>query len=121
MKNKSPISPIVLLVCILLISLSLSGCLLVAAGAGAEAGYVATQDDRTASETMKDQAIVASIKTQLIADPEVSAFDINVDSFKGNVTWRGALRTSNEKSRAVELAERTDGVKDVISKLVVVD
>ena len=99
---------------------STSGCLLAAAGVGAEAGYVATQDDRSTSETLKDQLIVSSIKTKLIADPKVSGFDINVDSFKGSVTLRGALRHSDEIDVALRIARETDGVKEVISKLVIV-
>lgn len=98
----------------------LSGCLLAAAGVGAEAGYIASQEERTTSETVKDQLIVSKIKTKLIADPKVSGFDINVDSFKGVVTLRGALRTDDEINTAIDIARDTEGVKDVISKLVFV-
>ena len=47
---------------LMLITTSLSGCFLFAAGAGAEAGYVASQDDKTTGETIDDQLIVTSIK-----------------------------------------------------------
>lgn len=97
-----------------------SGCLLAAAGIGAEAGYVASQEDRTTSETLKDQLIVSKVKTKLVADPKVSGFDINVDSFKGVVTLRGAMRTDEEIDTAIRIARETEGVKDVVSKLVYV-
>lgn len=102
-------------------SIGASGCMLAAAGAGAEAGYVATQDNRTASETVKDQWIVSSIKTKLIATPGVPAMDINVDSFKRHVTLRGALRNEEAINKAIEVARNTDGVDSVTSKLVVVN
>ena len=67
---------------------TLSGCWLAVAGAGAEGGYIAAQDDRSTSETLTDQRITSTIKTQMIADSDVSGMDINVDTFKGNVTLR---------------------------------
>ena len=40
---------------LMLATVSLSGCFLFAAGAGAEAGYVASQDEKTTGETIDDQ------------------------------------------------------------------
>lgn len=108
------------LTAILIASTSLSGCLLAAAGVGAEAGYVATQDDRTAKETLKDQYIVSSVKAKLLADSRVSGLDINVDSFKQVVTLRGALKTQEEIDAALEIAHSSEDVSEVISKLALV-
>ena len=47
---------------------SLSGCWIVAGAAGAEAGYVGAQDNRTAGQTIDDQTIVAKIKTKMISE-----------------------------------------------------
>lgn len=95
----------------------LSGCVLAAAGAGAEAGYIASQEDRSAGETIDDQAIVAKVKTTLLADSEVSGLDINVDSFKGVVTLKGVVETARERDKAISLARSVSGVRDVQSKL----
>lgn len=95
----------------------LAGCWVVAAGAGGEAGYIAAQEDRTAGETIDDQAIVTSIKTKMLADQEVPGLDINVDSFKGKVTLRGVVKTQREAERAVELARSVSGVKSVDSRI----
>ena len=103
---------------LILVASSLSGCWLVAAGAGGEAGYVAAQDNRTAGETIDDQMIVSSVKAKLVADPDTSGFSINVDSFKGNVTLRGYTNKQYEIDRAVELARSVSGVKSVTSKMV---
>lgn len=102
--------------CILL--LSLSGCWAAVAGAGAEAGYLAAQKDRTVGETVDDQRITSVVKTKLLADPQVSGLDINVDTFRGEVTLRGFVGSSSEANVAVALAESVSGVKDVKSVLI---
>lgn len=96
-----------------------SGSWAVAAGAGAEGGYVLSQEDRTAGQTFDDQSITASIKTKMLADQEVSGLDINVDTFKGNVTLKGFVDSEHEAEKAVAIARNTSGVTQVRSKLVV--
>lgn len=101
--------------------LALSGCVAAAAGVGAEAGYIAAQKDRSAGETIDDQLIVTKIKSRLLADPDISGLDINVDSFKGEVTLQGEVDSVSEANRAVAIAHDISGVKNVISKLRVDD
>ncbi len=103
------------------VTVSLTGCLPVAVGAGAEAGYLATQNERSAKETLADQVLVSKIKTKFLADQNVPGMDINVDSFRSTVTLRGALRSEAEINKAIEIAKNTDGVKGVVSKLVLVN
>ncbi len=102
---------------LMVVTTSLSGCFLFAAGAGAEAGYVASQDEKTAGETIDDQLIVTSIKTKLLASSKVSGMNMNVDSTKGIVTLRGFAQTHEERQKAIEIARSVSGVKDVVSKL----
>ena len=101
--------------------LLLNGCWVVAAGAGAEGAYVLTQEGRTAGETLSDQAITTSVKTKLLADSEVSGLNINVDTFRGKVVLKGVVSGSYEAEKAVQIALHTDGVKEVTSKLAVID
>lgn len=101
-----------------LVPMSISGCFAAAAGAGAEAAYVATQEDRTASETLNDQRITASIKTKMLADTEVSGLNINVDTHKSVVTLRGFVDTRAEADKAIEIAQGVSGVKQVQAKLI---
>ena len=96
----------------------LSGCWMAAAGVGAEAGYVASQEERTAGQTIDDQVIVASVKSKLLADSEVAGLDINVDSFKGDVVLKGFVSSRSEAKQAIVLANSVTGVKSVTSKLV---
>lgn len=104
---------------LILISLTLTGtgCWAVAAGVGAEAGYVASQEDRSVGETLDDQAIVTSVKSRLLADSMVDGFDINVDSHKGVVTLKGVVASNEMIERAVNIAWEVGGVKAVKSKL----
>lgn len=102
---------------LMLATVSLSGCFLFAAGAGAEAGYVASQDEKTTGETIDDQLIVSSIKTRLLASSKVSGLNMNVDSSKGVVTLRGFAKTEAEREKAIEIARSVSGVRDVVSKL----
>ena len=95
----------------------MTGCWAAAAGAGAEAGYVATQEERSVGETLDDQAIVTSVKTKLLANSDVSGLDINVDSFKSVVTLKGVVETVEEREKALEIARDTNGVKGVRSQL----
>ncbi|MCB0327548.1 MAG: BON domain-containing protein [Bdellovibrionales bacterium] len=95
-------------------------CVLAAGAAGAEAGYVATQKDRTAGETISDQALVTKVKTKLIADQDVSARRINVDAHKGKVTLSGSLHSEQEIQQAIDLAQSTEGVKEVQSLLTLI-
>lgn len=104
---------------LLLLTASLGGCLLAAAGAGAEAGYVLTQEDRTAKETMQDQLLVSKVKSALIADSQISGLDINVDSFKGIITLKGVVKNNLDRQKAFDIASNVKGVKGVKTKLFV--
>ena len=98
--------------------LSLTGCWLGAGALGAEGGYIASQEKRSAGQTIDDQVILTALKSKLIGDPDVSGLSINVDVFQGAVTMRGYVKTQKELSRAVELAYATKGVTRVDSRLV---
>lgn len=98
----------------------LSGCFWVVAGGAAEGGYVASKDQK-AGTTISDQWITTKVKSKLIADDQVKARNINVDTSKGVVTLRGIVFSSKEARRAVALARETKGVKKVLSHLKVTD
>lgn len=104
---------------IFIVIMSLSGCWAAAAGVGAEAGYVFSQEDRTAGETMNDQLIVSSIKTKLLADSDVSGLDINVDSHKGQVQLKGFVNSQKEIEEAIRIAKSVSGVKGVTPRLII--
>ncbi|ORU90730.1 MAG: hypothetical protein A6F71_07120 [Cycloclasticus sp. symbiont of Poecilosclerida sp. M] len=88
-------------------------------GAGA-GGYTIGTDERKIGVIADDVSITASIKTTLIKDDQIDAFDINVDTYRGVVTLHGHVKSSALATRAVRLARTIKGVKKVMSKLAVI-
>lgn len=69
---------------------------------------------------MDDTAITTFIKAQFVKEPSLSAFKIGVETDKGVVTLSGTVENSAEYQRAVDIATKTDGVKSVNSKELVI-
>ncbi len=64
-------------------------------------------------EYIDDSAITTKIKSRFVADSLVSAFDINVKTFRGEVILSGFVNTDAQKERAVAIARSTAGVREV--------
>ena len=69
------------------------------------------------SETLTDPAITSAVKTKLLADPMSAGLKIDVDTSKSVVTLSGDVRTSEEKTRAEQIAKDTNGVTSVVNDL----
>ena len=66
-----------------------------------------------------DPGITTAVKSKLAADDTVKATDINVNTSNGVVTLKGEVSSAAAKTRALELAKATDGVRDVVDAIVV--
>lgn len=66
-----------------------------------------------------DPGITTAVKSKLAADDVVKSYRIDVDTRDHVVTLSGAVDTPAARSRAVELARGTDGVRDVVDQLTV--
>lgn len=89
--------------------LSLSGCATEGGrGAGATAGTV-----------VDDSVITAKIKSAFVADKEVSALNVGVETNKGVVQLSGTVKNADEARRAAELARSVAGVKAVKNDILV--
>jgi hyperosmotically inducible protein len=66
-----------------------------------------------------DPGITTAVKSKLAAADTVKATDINVDTSNGVVTLKGEVPSAAAKTRALELAKATDGVRDVVDAIVV--
>jgi gas vesicle protein len=73
---------------------------------GEQAGHVAN-----------DAAITGRIKAKLVADRELSAWDININTTAGIVTLSGIVPAHGHIGRATMLALDTEGVREVHSTL----
>ena len=74
---------------------------------------------RTVGTTVDDAVITASVKSSLIADDLVDAFEIEVDTYRSTVMLSGFVETQNQIERAVEIAKKTEGVEKVVNKLAI--
>jgi hyperosmotically inducible protein len=109
-----------LLLTAVLFTLILSGCAAVLVGGAGGAGYAAGTDERSLDVISEDISTTASVKTALIKDEQIDAFDINVDTYRSVVTLHGRVKSLSQLTRAVRLARTISGVKKVKSKLVVI-
>jgi hyperosmotically inducible protein len=72
---------------------------------------------KSATNTIDDATITARVKTALLNDPDVQAFRIDVDTFKGVVTLSGRVKTKEEEQKAIAVAQKINGVTGVKSAL----
>lgn len=68
---------------------------------------------------ISDTAITAAVKSKFIADPDLKAIDINVETVNGAVALKGTVDTERNRDRATAVAKDVDGVKSVSNALVV--
>jgi hyperosmotically inducible protein len=66
---------------------------------------------------MDDASITAKVKAKLIADPEVTALNIDVDTLDGRVTLSGKVASADQKAEAEKLASHTEGVKEIVNMI----
>jgi osmotically-inducible protein OsmY len=77
------------------------------------AGCAGTQTRESTGEYIDDAAITTKVKSAMIADKEVSAYPISVETIKGVVHLTGTANTRHEADRAAEIARGVAGVKSV--------
>ncbi len=82
-------------------------------GAVVAAGGCANMGEKSAGQTFDDTAITAKVKAKFIADKEVSALDIKVDTYRGTVQLSGFAGNPDEVERAARLAREVNGVREV--------
>lgn len=71
----------------------------------------------TVGTTIDDSAITTKVKSALLADAEVKALDIKVETNKGEVQLSGFVETQAQIDRAVSVAKGVEGVKNVDNKM----
>jgi osmotically-inducible protein OsmY len=76
-------------------------------------GCAATPEQRSTGEVIDDTAITTKVKTNLLGDPQVSAFAISVDTDRGVVNLTGIVNSEGERQRAIQIAQDVGGVKRV--------
>jgi osmotically-inducible protein OsmY len=94
--------------------------LLLAAGLAATIGGCSTEKPMpgaTAGNFMDDSYLTTAVKTKLLGDTGLKAFDIKVITENQVVTLKGTLPTEALRDQAITVAKSVGGVKDVISEI----
>jgi len=76
-----------------------------------------TEATRSMGAAAKDMTITADTKMRLLADSDVPALDVNVDTFNGTVTLWGSVPTQQAKAAAEADARKVGGVTRVMNEL----
>jgi hyperosmotically inducible periplasmic protein len=100
--------------------LVLAGCVPLAVGGAAAAGYYVGQDEREPAVIATDSRITTAVKARLIGDKYVDGFRVSVETYEGVVTLRGEVASSLPKEQAEKLAATVDGVKSVRNEIKIV-
>ncbi len=76
-------------------------------------GCAGDRMERTAGETIDDQATSARVQNALSTDPAYKYTEVKVTTMQGKVQLSGFVDKNEQKDRATEIAKKTQGVKDV--------
>lgn len=77
------------------------------------AGCGSTRESKSTGEHFDDTAITTKVKSQMIADKEVSAHEIHVKTTRGVVHLSGAVQSRSEANKAAAIAREVRGVRAV--------
>jgi osmotically-inducible protein OsmY len=70
-------------------------------------------------EFVDDSLITTKVKAALAADPDVKATEVKVETFKGTVQLSGFVESRTSIQKAVDIARRVSGVRDVKNDMTV--
>ena len=76
---------------------------------------------QSTGEDIDDHGITSRVKDALSNDAQYKYEGVQVVTFKGTVQLSGFVDTSDQKSRARDLAKGVEGVKDVDNNITVKD
>ncbi|MCA1793774.1 MAG: BON domain-containing protein [Desulfobacteraceae bacterium] len=83
------------------------------------AGCAGTQTRESTGEYLDDSVITAKVKAEIMKDPMLKVFQINVETFKGEVQLSGFVNSAEASARAVQITRRVKGVTSVKNSMVV--
>jgi hyperosmotically inducible protein len=74
---------------------------------------------QTVGEELDDATITTKVEAKMAGDPDVSAFNVDVDTNDGVVRLSGEVEHAEAKAEAEKLARETEGVRRVINDITV--
>ncbi|HET9123064.1 MAG TPA: BON domain-containing protein [Acidiferrobacteraceae bacterium] len=72
----------------------------------------------SSGQYVNDSAITSKVKTRLLEDEHLKAFQIHVETYKGTVMLSGFVNRPSQVRRATRIAEGVSGVQSVKNDLV---
>ena len=82
-------------------------------------GCASTQKREGTGEYLDDSAITTKVKAAIFNEPSLKVFQINVETFKGEVQLSGFVDSAQSVKKAGEVAHGVKGVKSVKNSLIV--
>jgi hyperosmotically inducible periplasmic protein len=73
----------------------------------------------TVGQVVDDAIITSRLKAALFRDADVSGFQVNVETYKGQVQIAGFVDTRQQKIKAERIARAIPGVRAVTNSIVV--
>jgi hyperosmotically inducible protein len=97
-------------------------CLLLCLGLSTAAvtsftGCAGDRYNRSTGQYIDDKSLTARVHEALSDNPEYKFSDVHVNVFRGTVQLSGFVDTSDQKSKAAEIAKGVQGVHDVSNKI----
>ncbi|MBE0604125.1 MAG: BON domain-containing protein [Deltaproteobacteria bacterium] len=82
-------------------------------------GCASTRTQEGTGEYIDDSTITTKVKAEILGEPTLKVFQINVETFKGEVQLSGFVDTPEKVKKAGEIARGVKGVKSVKNNLIV--
>ena len=82
-------------------------------------GCASTPTRESTGEYIDDSTITTKVKAAIFNDPSLKVFQINVETFKGEVQLTGSVDSDQIVNKAGEVARDVGGVKSVRNDLIV--
>lgn len=73
----------------------------------------AIHERQSVGKVIEDSVLTAKVKAALLRERGIKSSDVNVESSQGRVLLSGFVDSEDQKRRAVRVASRVDGVKEV--------
>jgi osmotically-inducible protein OsmY len=80
-------------------------------------GCASTPTKESTGEYVDDSTITTKVKAAIFNDPALKVFQINVETFKGEVQLSGYVDSAKNVEKAGEVARSVGGVKSVKNNL----
>jgi osmotically-inducible protein OsmY len=82
-------------------------------------GCASTPTRESSGEYVDDSALTTKVKAAIFNDPSLKVFQINVETFKGEVQLSGFVDSTRSVNKAGEIARGVKGVRSVKNNLIV--